>query len=40
VADSYGINSKQLKWYNPKVTALKSGRLRTGQSLVVPTRSS
>jgi len=38
VAASYGINSKQLKWYNPKVTALKSGRLRTGQSLVVPTR--
>ena len=38
VAATYGINSKQLKWYNPKVTALKSGRLRTGQSLVVPTR--
>ena len=38
VAASNGINSKQLKWYNPKVTALKSGRLRPGQSLVVPTR--
>jgi membrane-bound lytic murein transglycosylase D len=37
-AASYGLNSKQLKWYNPKVTALKSGRLRPGQSLVVPTR--
>jgi membrane-bound lytic murein transglycosylase D len=38
VAASNGLNARQLKWYNPKVTALKSGRLRTGQALLVPTR--
>jgi len=38
VAASNGLSAKQLKWYNPKVTALKSGRLRTGQELTVPTR--
>jgi membrane-bound lytic murein transglycosylase D len=27
-----------LKWYNPKATTPKSGRLRTGQELLVPTR--
>jgi membrane-bound lytic murein transglycosylase D len=39
VAAGNGVSAKQLKWYNPKVTALKSGRLRTGQMLLVPTRS-
>jgi len=39
VAASNGLTAKQLKWYNPKVTALKSGRLRTGQALLVPTHS-
>jgi membrane-bound lytic murein transglycosylase D len=38
VAANNGISARQLKWYNPKVTALKSGRLRTGQVLLVPTR--
>ena len=38
VAANNGLSVKQLKWYNPKVTALKSGRLRTGQVLLVPTR--
>ena len=38
VAASNGISARQLKWYNPKVTSLKSGRLRTGQALLVPTR--
>ncbi len=38
MASSNGLSAKQLKWYNPKVTAPKSGRLRTGQELLVPTR--
>jgi peptidoglycan lytic transglycosylase D len=38
VAAKHGISARQLKWYNPKVTALKSGRLRTGQVLLVPSR--
>jgi membrane-bound lytic murein transglycosylase D len=38
VSASNGLSAKQLKWYNPKVTALKSGRLRTGQELLVPSR--
>jgi len=38
VAANNGLSVKQLKWYNPKVTTPKSGRLRTGQELVVPTR--
>jgi membrane-bound lytic murein transglycosylase D len=37
VAANHGMSARQLKWYNPKVTALKSGRLRTGQVLLVPT---
>jgi membrane-bound lytic murein transglycosylase D len=37
VAANNGISARQLKWYNPKVTPLKSGRLRTGQPLLVPT---
>ena len=38
IAANNGISARQLKWYNPKVTPLKSGRLRTGQVLLVPTR--
>ena len=38
VAAKAGITARQLKWYNPKVTTLKSGRLRAGQVLLVPSR--
>jgi len=38
VAASSGLSAKQLKWYNPKVTTPKSGRLRPGQEVLVPTR--
>jgi membrane-bound lytic murein transglycosylase D len=38
IASKAGLSSRQLKWYNPKVTALKSGRLRPGQVVLVPTR--
>jgi membrane-bound lytic murein transglycosylase D len=31
-----GLSARQLKWYNPKVTTLKSGRLRVGETLLVP----
>jgi membrane-bound lytic murein transglycosylase D len=37
IAAKNGITSRQLKWYNPKVSTLKSGNLRAGQSLLVPT---
>ena len=38
IASKHGVSARQLKWYNPKVTALKSGRLRPGQVVVVPSR--
>jgi membrane-bound lytic murein transglycosylase D len=38
VASKGGVTARQLKWYNPKVTTLKSGRLRPGQVVLVPTR--
>jgi membrane-bound lytic murein transglycosylase D len=38
VATNAGLSARQLKWYNPKVTALKSGRLRPGQLVQVPSR--
>ena len=38
VAAKAGMSARQLKWYNPKVTALKSGRLRPGQVVQVPSR--
>jgi membrane-bound lytic murein transglycosylase D len=38
VAAKYGATGRQLKWYNPKVSALKSGRLRPGETLLVPSR--
>ena len=38
VAGKTGLTTRQLKWYNPKVTTLKSGRLRTSQVVLVPSR--
>jgi peptidoglycan lytic transglycosylase D len=38
VASKAGMSARQLKWYNPKVTTLKSGRLRPGQTVLVPSR--
>ncbi len=38
IAKKAGITSKQLAWYNPKVERLKSGNLRAGQVILVPTR--
>ena len=38
VAAKGGVSARQLKWYNPKVTTLKSGRLRPGQTLLMPSR--
>jgi membrane-bound lytic murein transglycosylase D len=38
VASKGGISARQLKWYNPKVSTLKSGNLRAGQVLLMPTR--
>jgi membrane-bound lytic murein transglycosylase D len=38
VASTSGLSARQLKWYNPKVSPLKSGRLRPGQTLLVPSR--
>lgn len=38
VARAHGITVRQLKWYNPKVRPLRSGRLRVGQALLVPSR--
>ena len=39
VAAKNGVTARQLKWYNPKVSALKSGRLRPGETILVPSRS-
>ena len=38
VASRAGLSARQLRWYNPKVTTLKSGRLRPGQVVLVPSR--
>ena len=38
IASKHGLTARQLKWYNPKVTTLKSGRLRAGQVVLVPSR--
>jgi membrane-bound lytic murein transglycosylase D len=37
VARSGGITTKQLKWYNPKLKAAKSGRLPVGRVVLLPT---
>jgi len=38
LASNAGLSARQLKWYNPKVATLKSGRLRPGQVVLVPSR--
>jgi len=38
MAKKAGISAKQLAWYNPKVERLKSGNLRAGQGILVPTQ--
>lgn len=38
LAKKAGISAKQLAWYNPKVERLKSGNLRAGQGILVPTQ--
>jgi membrane-bound lytic murein transglycosylase D len=38
IASKAGITARQLRWYNPKVSTLKSGQLRAGQAVLVPSR--
>jgi membrane-bound lytic murein transglycosylase D len=38
IASKAGVSARQLRWYNPKVSTLKSGRLRAGQVVLVPAR--
>lgn len=38
IARKHGITAKQLGWFNPRVAKLKSGNLRAGQIILVPTR--
>jgi membrane-bound lytic murein transglycosylase D len=38
IAKHHGLSAKQLAWYNPKVTRLKSGNLVAGQRILVPTK--
>jgi membrane-bound lytic murein transglycosylase D len=38
IAHANGLTTKQLGWYNPKVSRLKNGNLVTGQVVLVPTR--
>ena len=38
IASSEGLSARQIKAFNPKVTTLKSGRLRPGQVVLVPAR--
>ncbi len=38
IAKKYGLTQKQLTWYNPKAAKLKSGALRSGQTILVPRR--
>ena len=39
IAGRHGLTARQLSWYNPKIVTLKpSGRLRPGQTILVPTR--
>ena len=37
LADKYDIESHQIRWYNPKLRASKSGVLVAGQTVLVPT---
>jgi membrane-bound lytic murein transglycosylase D len=38
IARKHGLTAKQLGWYNPKVTRLKSGNLVAGQTVLIPSR--
>lgn len=38
VAKKHNLSLRQLSWYNPKVAKLKSGNLRAGQVILVPSR--
>ena len=38
IASRHGITARQLAWYNPGLARLKSGRLRPGQTVLVPAR--
>ncbi len=38
IAKKHGLSARQLAWYNPKVTRLKSGNLAAGQRILVPTK--
>lgn len=38
IAHAHGLTTKQLGWYNPKVSRLSSGNLVPGQVILVPTR--
>jgi membrane-bound lytic murein transglycosylase D len=38
IARKHGLSAKQLAWYNPKVSRLKSGNLVAGQRILVPTK--
>lgn len=38
IANRHGITAKNLGWYNPRAARLKSGNLRPGQPILVPTR--
>jgi membrane-bound lytic murein transglycosylase D len=36
IAAAAGLSARQVRWYNPKLEVPKSGRLKAGQSVVVP----
>ena len=36
IANKYGRTATELTWYNPKLSYLKSGNLRPGQTILVP----
>jgi membrane-bound lytic murein transglycosylase D len=36
IAHAHGLTTKQLAWYNPRVSRLKSGNLVAGQMILVP----
>lgn len=36
IAKAHGLTAKQLNWYNPQATRLKSGNLHAGQRILVP----
>lgn len=38
IAQKHGITARQLGWFNPRAEKLKSGNLRAGQIILMPTR--